>query len=531
MNIQRKNSAIIIAFVAVAMLATGCKKEQTGKTVTLGVSIASNNSKVYIDGFTPKWQTGDQVSVNGTAYTVSDINGASANISDVTEADVYRAVYPASIVTSGLAADNTTCSVNLPLSQTYSVSGGHQTVAVPMSGATSGSAVTFYNLCSVLKVTFSNNTGSSQTLKKIRVTAATSYLSGSGTAEVTGSAADKVTLATGQNYVDLDMSDNMQTVADGSNKEFYIVLPEFGTQNVTIEFFNNDGKKAQKGLVNVALGHNKLVSKTCTVNSGDFVFYSLSGEFSISSGSTVRFSPGNLKAYNATANSSSGWEWSFHGNQWGKVGNATANTKINGVMTVSQAGYVDLFGWVGSAADDSYDCYGINNSTTPGHYNSGAASGALKHDWGTLIGTGWRTMIASEWAYLLNTRTTTSGIRYAKAVVGGVNGLIILPDDWSTSYYTLTSTNTANVNYTTNTISLADWNNSLESHGAVFLPSAGFRNGVTVTNDGQQGHYWSSTSQQNTAKCTSFSTNYLNTGNDASFNRYMGLSVRLVQVQ
>ena len=57
----------------------------------------------------------------------------------------------------------------------------------------------------------------------------------------------------------------------------------------------------------------------------------------------------------------------------------------------------------------------------------------MKSDWGNTIGSGWRTLTSAEWTYLFDSRTTTSGVRYAKATVNGVSGVILLPDDWSTS--------------------------------------------------------------------------------------------------
>ena len=93
----------------------------------------------------------------------------------------------------------------------------------------------------------------------------------------------------------------------------------------------------------------------------------------------------------------------------------------------------------------------------------------------------WRTLTHDEWAYVLNTRTTTSSIRYTKAKVNGVNGVILLPDDWSVEYFSLNSTNTYDASFDTNTITADDWANSLESHGAVFLPAASHRGGTSVS--------------------------------------------------
>lgn len=527
---KRINRATIIALAAVAMLATGCKKEQTGKTVTLGASIASNNSKVYIDNLTPKWQVGDPVSVNGTEYNVTGISvsGATANIPNVDKADNYRCVYPSSIVTGSFNGSSTSVAVTMPTTQTYSVSGDNQTVDVPMSGYTSGTTVEFHNLCSVLKVTFTNSTGSSQTLRKIRVTAASALLSGSGTAQVTGAASDKVELSSGEKYVDLDLTGGTNTtgveVSTGTSKDFYIVLPEFGNQNVTIEIVRMDNMQATVSISNVSLGHNMLVTKTCGFNSAAmFNTRHMPGVFTVGENTKGKFSQGNLRATGTTSSSpNSGWTWSFAEHQYDYIGNAAANTAISGNGTVSANGTVDLFGW---STGNNY--YGIGNS-------SGNYWGAFVN-WGQVFGQSspWRTLTSDEWYYLLGTapnnntnyRTTTSGVRYAKATVADVPGLIILPDDWSTSYYTLEYTNTPAANYTTNTISLADWTNNLEAHGAVFLPAAGYRMSGNYV-EAICG-YWSSTASATSgAYCMYFNSGYVSV---ASNNPQGGMSVRLVQ--
>jgi hypothetical protein len=142
----------------------------------------------------------------------------------------------------------------------------------------------------------------------------------------------------------------------------------------------------------------------------------------------------------------------------------------------------------------------------------------------------WRTLTNAEWTYLLNTRSTFSGRRYAKGEVNGVCGIILLPDDWSTSYYTLNSTNSSSASFESNIISAIQWN-TLEQHGAVFLPAAGRRSGTSVNNGGSNGYYWSATCYYNYygssgAYSMYFTTDNLNT---SSGNRSVGYAVRLVR--
>ena len=251
----------------------------------------------------------------------------------------------------------------------------------------------------------------------------------------------------------------------------------------------------------------------------------LSASFTINSGGDqISFSKGNLQA--TTTDLGTSWTWGFAANQYDCIGANAANTKINGNGTVSENGIVDLFGW--STTSSTY--YGIHNSSEDSCYSGDFA------DWGNVTAGNWRTLTNDEWDYLLNTRTTASGVRYAKATISdvkipgtstAVTGLIIAPDDWDNSYYTLAYTNTAGAEYYTNTITSAVWENKLQVHGAVFLPAVGYRNSNSVYITRSDGYYWSATSDGTTnAQCMLFGTYEVDPlySND----RYYGQCVRLV---
>lgn len=217
-------------------------------------------------------------------------------------------------------------------------------------------------------------------------------------------------------------------------------------------------------------------------------------------------------------------------NQWDCVGNAAANTSINGNGSVSAAGTVDLFGWVGASSTWTGAAqYGISPSkavnNTDGYGN--VADEALKSDWGTLAITnggnkansGWRTLTDTEWRYVFNTRTVNGGTGIGKSYTLGqsVNsklGIVIYPDNYTGSVY-----------------SGSDWA-SFEAAGCVFLPCAGFYGpegwGVIVVFVNTDGSYWSSSSdtgEVNFAWSMYFTSSELNF---TSNSRFLGHSVRLV---
>ena len=225
--------------------------------------------------------------------------------------------------------------------------------------------------------------------------------------------------------------------------------------------------------------------------------------------------------------------WKFAEHQWDYIGDAPAGTYFKTGNTV------DLFGWVGSNADNNRFGYGLCASTNDNDY--GNTISALKSDWGTLAITnggntpnfGWRTLTKDEWVYLFNTRTTTSGIRYAKATVNNVKGVILLPDDWNASYHALTSADTKTAAYTSNEITAAEWASDFEAHGAVFLPAAGIRDGTAFSSGdpgSMGGYYWSRSSTANSgsdAYHVVFKAGDLNPS--STHSRHYGCSVRLVK--
>jgi len=256
----------------------------------------------------------------------------------------------------------------------------------------------------------------------------------------------------------------------------------------------------------------------------------LKGKFTVNSnGDQVRFSQGNLQ-YIGSAGTP---YWKFADKQWETLGN-------NGQGSTSQYVDRDLFGWGTSGYDHGAVCYQpwstsqtnndylVYNNRYSNLYNSTG-----KADWGynairnggNQENSGWRTLTNDEWTYIINGRNTPSGIRFAMGSVNGVDGLILLPDNWNASTYTLNKTNDDYGGFYANTISATDWTTILEANGAVFLPKTVGRNGTSITNNC---NYWSSThSDINQAYCVYFGNNYVGFSNSTN-NRSTGNPVRLV---
>ena len=258
----------------------------------------------------------------------------------------------------------------------------------------------------------------------------------------------------------------------------------------------------------------------------------INGAFTINAnGDQVYFSQGNLQ-YQASTNT-----WRFAEQQYDYVGNDNVN------ISQTYSGWIDLFGWGTSGYNHGSNAYQPWSTSTNSndYYTYGSVTYNLfdqtgQADWGYNAisnggneeNSGWRTLTQPEWDYVFETRNTVSGIRYAKATVNGVSGVVLLSDGWDPSVYALSNTNNIWSGFD-NTITAEDWTNVLEANGAVFLPAAGYRDGTSVYNAGSNGNYWSATRDSyffNSAHSVYFDNGSLY---PSGYGRYIGLSVRLVK--
>ena len=217
----------------------------------------------------------------------------------------------------------------------------------------------------------------------------------------------------------------------------------------------------------------------------------------------------------------------------------------NNAISQTNSGWIDLFGWDTSGYNHGANCY--QPWSTSGEFrdyyaygNSGKNlfdakdDGSMQGqaDWGyNAISNGgntegqWRTLTQAEWNYIFNGRDIS--IRWAKGNVEGINGVIILPDNWTESTYPLNNPNGGM--YHNNNITKENWANTLEANGAVFLPAAGYRNGTSVSGVGFNGCYWSSLNNGTDYVYSLYSGYNDFYANNYSAHHNIGYSVRLVR--
>jgi hypothetical protein len=258
----------------------------------------------------------------------------------------------------------------------------------------------------------------------------------------------------------------------------------------------------------------------------------IAGLFSVNSFLKVFFSKGNLQYTKSTG------IWSFMENQYDRV--ETSGQDVG--TDYANQDVVSLFGWGTSGYNHNNGCYQPwrTDNTNVNYYayndpykdlddNNGQADWGYNaiSNGGNTQNSGWRTLSGGygEWNHLLFMRSTTTGLRFVKATVNGVKGVILFPDNWDES---ISLNNPNGGNYSSNIITASEWTNSFEATGAVFLPASGYRNGTTVTDFDSEGSYWTPISGGNEH---AFSLNFINDNIFLNSNRdrCQGFSVRLVK--
>ena len=230
--------------------------------------------------------------------------------------------------------------------------------------------------------------------------------------------------------------------------------------------------------------------------------------FSVSATKTVTFSSGNLQYHAAND------EWRFAPSQLDYIG------EVNENISSTYNGWIDLFGW-GTGNNPT------NASTDYNDYQTFVDWGV--NQIGSYAPNTWRTLTYDEWHYLRYERPNYDKL-IGVAQVNGVNGLILLPNDWTCPSGVTFKSGFDDDNCTEcygnyQTFSSSDWA-KLEAAGAVFLPATGGRGGSDVPGVQKYGYYWSATEYGDYAYILYFYSDET----DTHFNhRYSGLSVRLVQ--
>ncbi len=542
-----KKLTVLAAALVLTLGLAQCKKEQTptnnateGVFITLNVgggastSSTADGSRVIVvpdghqdpDYATVGFEAGDVIYVgnNGSYCGYLEYDGQTnqfaGSVNPTSEADYLHFYFMGN---KGGNAEPTSVCITDQTSKYPVISYAHST-ALYNAGTTSYSA-RLLNHCAIVKFTTTDLPQTTDiTITGMNNTVAVNFGTNNAATSATG---DPYTFSsTGNGEITLH--------AESSTERWAILLPqgEVATATASAEGYATEGAFTVPA---IAANDYKaegigveLVATAPAVPEG-----AIDGKFTINANNDqVYFSKGNLQYIGSAATP----YWKFADNQWDYLGKTTGQNSAN--QNVDR----DLFGWGTSNYNHGATCYQPwSTSTNNGQYNPYSSLSTHLYDdngqadWGynaisnggNTENSGWRTLTQSEWDYVFNTRSTTNDIRYAKAQVAGVNGVILLPDDWSTSYYSLSSTNQSGASFTSNVISSSAWTNSLQSHGAVFLPAAGFRPGFFVYYTDAHGCYWTTSYGSNDSPEGVYFHDELSLSITSMYRRFVGHSIRL----
>lgn len=582
MNYTFRKIGIVATVCTMALFAASCEKSEfqeeglghvpgVVRTISAdaGLPATTNSDKAFLDlndMNKVKWEASDVLNFNGTNISVSSIysNGETARFtgearalqnSDQTK-DIYWAVYPAVLAenASGYVPANfstTGLTVNFPASQSYDPTNdatliNQYSFMAAYSEVDAGSShidMQMRNLGAVLHLELSPAAGQANThVSRIEFTTTDGALAGNFTIGTDATTVTAASSAAKILTVYLSTS-NVKYVDIAGGADVYVVLPPMNNKQLTMKIYNDEGRLMQKDASGVEFERNKIY--TATIN--DVNFDKTDPYFSVSDANKVLFALGNLQwsaknggstatTHKVADGTTKAGTWRFSEHQWDVLLNGNNN------ISSTYSGWIDLFGW-GTSGYNGQNPYKTN--TNDNDYLAHNLIGSYKnYDWGIYNeiynpqtqatdapGT-WRTLTVSEWDYVLFKRATNSGAknssdakRYAKAYVNNVRGLILLPDNWETSTYTLSKYDTKNAAYTTNKISAAQWS-ILEKAGAIFLPTTRYRDGTKIDPDSsiEDANYWSTTYD---AQHPGFDNGdvYINTG----CHRHFGHAVRLAR--
>jgi len=501
--------------LAGCMLAAACSKENNG-LLELSAEGYGSAAKTSVSGLTVQWESGDQVRLNRSTYSVS-VSDGKAYVSSSLSGEVYG-WSPASLVGATWTRTSHVLSFTFPSEYTCTYSAGRQKIDLPMAAYASSASdgVCFRHLSAGIRVLTTNLTEQALVLDSVVVSSALYKLSGYVTATLADDAAPAIEAESGSGRVVVRMGEDVSLAASHADTvEVQVPIRPIGEGDLTIEVYAHRRGDAVSisGVPTVyksvryhfsgthsssALGRNVLL--TAGVRLGEStpseeVDHSL---FSVAAERKVRFAKGNLQYTDGA--------WQFAADQ-----------------------YTTLAG----QSDDGRDLFGWGTSSNPNLISSSTGDYTTFNDWGnnTISGaTGFRTLTAEEWAYLLGSRGSAS---YAKAnLMGEHYGLILLPDDYEhpSGLAAIVGLNEeGNNSWSANQYTSGEWA-QMEAAGAVFLPAAGYRvaGGNNMISAGSQGCYWSSTaSGTNNATRLLFNETELTASNTNS--RSVGCSVRLVK--
>lgn len=467
--------------LVISLLLTGCQKDGQGMQL---IAEGFGETKAAVDGNYCYWVDGETVRINGVNKTIN-YDGDRAFVTNVTEAAVYRALYPDTLnSTATLTGD--AVSVLIPHTYTYREENGRQHLGVPMvARGTSDNRLWFQHLTAAITVEITNHYGFTIEVDSVTVMSNAYQLSGqkditlaeSMTVEANNSG---VSDADKRVAVYFNGGTSLQILAGETRRVQVPVLPVGDDNRFTIKVGVHKVDDANVKYLFDKTQAGGQASYALARRQMGYADVTLGGVFTVAYGKQVIISQGNLQ-YVPSTNT-----WSFHTHQYDICEPGAVDSSTRYIASGTEP--IDLFGY-GTSGYNNMHPY-MTSKNTSDYVAPTSTLAMTDYDWGwhNAISNGgnaagqWYSLTSTQWTYLFKTRTpSTTGIigidsaRYTYASIGGINGIILFPDLYiHPSGIDLTgATFNSNSNFTA-AITVSDWK-KMEAAGAVFLPAAGYR--------------------------------------------------------
>ena len=544
----------VMVLMVIALIMTQCKKNDgklmsngQNETVTITLDVKKNNgSKVVVNPSTGtvNFESGDMIYVGSGGKYVGFLthNGTNfiGNVSNPTEGQPLQFFFLGNVTPSEPLFVGTT--------ETCSVIISDQTEHLPViscaasnenyTPANSNYTAHLLNKCALVKFNVTTPSEMPVCITGMKNKVTLDFVNNILAPSMDGDGVIMLQPGSGENVEKWAILLPQEALEEGEDGSVYSEDGNYLGIRPTIPVITENGYLADGVGISVV---------TSTVPEG-----AINGLFTINeNGDQVYFSQGNLQYI---GNVSMPY-WKFADNQWDFFGD---NGQAGGGIHNNR----DLFGWGTSGWDcgntnfEPWKVIYIRIALGTSYYisdqgflygpqgNNNLSDEYANSDWGIynpILNGGnqsnlWRTLTQEEWNFVFNLRNTPSGIRYAKAQVNDVDGVILLPDNWSSTIYQLYgNTNETWAEYSSNVIDVSQWN-TLQDAGAVFLPVTGVRtnsapnyqfitSSISALNEG---YYWTADSYSNTAAFYIYFSNS-NCSTNSRNSRGTGRSVRLVQ--
>ena len=548
-----KNTFILIVGLVANLLLFSCQPLETdySESLLLDTEGFKKATKTTASGVEVHWSNGDVVLLNGDEYTVEVNASHQARVTGFGGSGAIRGYYPASLPTSGSETDAPT--VSIPGVYSASYSGGQQEITLPMVAKASAGATTimFRHLTSAVQVRLRNDYSHSIYLDSVVVESDNYQLCGSCSVDLTDAQLGVTAQTSGiasQRRVRVEFERNATSIGAKDIREVQVPILPIGEDNLTIKVYAHswlegvpcdvESYSYSHRDVAAALARNELLTAQIALRDGNSELTAVErGAFTVSeSKNKVYFSQGNLQYTIATG------VWSFLENQYDVVETGDVSENYGSQSSVG------LFGW-GTNGVAIADRITSPTATSTDDASYGPATGNLTQaqDWGhNPIANGgnkadwWRTLTYDEWNYLLNIRKTMTNVgvtnaRYARAKVEGVNGIILIPDNFqlpaSFGSSLKNNANKPSAAYNNVNMTSANWK-LMQDSGAIFIPVTKYRTGTNFDSSNGNGYYWTSTRRDNiSSRCFVLSSTkiYPSPDNTTQINRHWGCAVRLVR--